>query len=100
MVSTNCCDFNLSYFSLAFYPAFNPKPKDLPIAIVNNDEGTTIQSNKVDIGKKIEDKLLDSDSDKIKWVKVDKESDLKKDSIMRKYYGAVVFEKTFQKCNE
>ena len=47
----------LVIFSLAFYPAFNPKPKDLPIAIVNNDEGTTIQSNKVDIGKKIEDKL-------------------------------------------
>lgn len=42
----------LVIFSLAFYPAFNPKPKDLPIAIVNNDEGTTIQSNKVDIGKK------------------------------------------------
>ena len=100
MVSTNCCDFNLSYFSLAFYPAFNPKPKDLPIAIVNNDEGTTIQSNKVDIGKKIEDKLLDSDSDKIKWVKVDKESDLKKDSIMRNIMGQLYLKKTFQKCNE
>ena len=96
MVSTNCCDFNLSYFSLAFYPAFNPKPKDLPIAIVNNDEGTTIQSNKVDIGKKIEDKLLDSDSDKIKWVKVDKESDLKKDSIMRNIMGQLYL-KNFSK---
>ncbi|MBN6785626.1 YhgE/Pip domain-containing protein [Staphylococcus capitis] len=87
----------LVIFSLAFYPAFNPKPKDLPIAIVNNDEGTTIQSNKVDIGKKIEDKLLDSDSDKIKWVKVDKESDLKKGFDNEKYYGAVVFEKDFSK---
>ena len=96
MVSTNCCDFNLSYFSLAFYPAFNPKPKDLPIAIVNNDEGTTIQSNKVDIGKKIEDKLLDSDSDKIKWVKVDKESDLKKDSIMRNIMGQLYLKRLFK----
>jgi len=87
----------LVIFSLAFYPAFNPKPKDLPIAIVNNDEGTTIQSNKVDIGKKIEDKLLDSDSDKIKWIKVDKESDLKKGFDNEKYYGAVVFEKDFSK---
>ena len=87
----------LVIFSLAFYPAFNPKPKDLPIAIVNNDEGTTIQSNKVDIGKKIEDKLLDSDSDKIKWVKVDKESDLQKGFDNEKYYGAVVFEKDFSK---
>lgn len=87
----------LVIFSLAFYPAFNPKPKDLPIAIVNNDEGTTIQSNKVDIGKKIEDKLLDSDSDKIKWVKVDKESDLKKDSIMRNIMGQLYLKKTFPK---
>ena len=53
MVRAYCCDSNFSYFSLAFYPAFNPKPKDLPIAIVNNDKGTTIQSNKVDIGKKL-----------------------------------------------
>lgn len=90
----------LVIFSLAFYPAFNPKPKDLPIAIVNNDEGTTIQSNKVDIGKKIEDKLLDSDSDKIKWVKVDKESDLQKVSIMRNTTEQLSLKKTFQKCDE
>ena len=40
--------------------------------------------------RKIEDKLLDSDSDKIKWVKVDKESDLKKDSIMRNIMGSCI----------
>ena len=53
----------LVIFSLAFYPAFNPKPKQLPIAVVNNDKGVDIQGNKVNIGKKIEDKLMDSDSD-------------------------------------
>ncbi|MEL3749677.1 YhgE/Pip domain-containing protein, partial [Staphylococcus haemolyticus] len=68
----------LVIFSLAFYPAFNPKPKQLPIAVVNNDKGVDIQGNKVNIGKKIEDKLMDSDSDTVKWVKVDKESDIKK----------------------
>lgn len=36
----------LGIFALAFYPAFNPKPKDLPIAIVNHDKGTTIQDKK------------------------------------------------------
>lgn len=51
----------LVIFSLAFYPAFNPKPKQLPIAVVNNDKGVDIQGNKVNIGKKIEDKLMDSD---------------------------------------
>lgn len=42
----------LVIFALAFYPAFNPQPKDLPIAIVNNDKGTMIQNNKVNIGEK------------------------------------------------
>lgn len=87
----------LIVFALAFYPTFNPKPKDLPIAVVNNDKGTTIQSNKVNIGKKIEDKLLDSNSNKIKWVKVDKEADLKKDSTMKNIMGQSYLTKTFLK---
>ena len=74
-------------FSLAFYPAFNPKPKQLPIAVVNNDKGVDIQGNKVNIGKKIEDKLMDSDSDTVKWVKVDKESDIKKVLKMKNTMG-------------
>lgn len=48
----------LAIFSMAFYPAYNPKPKSLPIAIVNQDEGTSIQNNDINIGKKLEDKLL------------------------------------------
>lgn len=32
----------LAIFSIAFYPAYNPKPKEIPIAIVNHDEGTSI----------------------------------------------------------
>ena len=74
-------------FSLAFYPTFNPKPKQLPIAVVNNDKGVDIQGNKVNIGKKIEDKLMDSDSDTVKWVKVDKESDIKKVLKMKNTMG-------------
>ena len=87
----------LVIFSLAFYPAFNPKPKQLPIAVVNNDKGVDIQGNKVNIGKKIEDKLMDSDSDTVKWVKVDKESDIKKGLKDEKYYGVAIFNKDFSK---
>ena len=65
-------------FSLAFYPAFNPKPKQIPIAVVNNDKGIDIQGNKVNIGKTIEDKLMDSDSDTVKWIKVKKNQILKR----------------------
>ena len=87
----------LVIFSLAFYPAFNPKPKVLPIAIVNNDKGVDIQGKDVNIGQKIEDKLKDSNSNKIKWIKVDKESDIKKGLNDNKYYGAAIFNKDFSK---
>ncbi|MEX6393764.1 YhgE/Pip domain-containing protein [Staphylococcus aureus] len=87
----------LVIFSLAFYPAYNPKPKDLPIGILNEDKGTTIQDKNVNIGKKSEDKLLDSDSNKIKWVKVDSEKDLEKDLKDQKIFGVAIIDKDFSK---
>lgn len=87
----------LVIFSLAFYPAYNPKTKDLPIGILNEDKGTTIQNKNVNIGKKLEDKLLDSDSNKIKWVKVDSEKDLEKDLKDQKIFGVAIIDKDFSK---
>ncbi|TGE19192.1 ABC transporter permease [Staphylococcus petrasii] len=87
----------LVIFSLAFYPAFNPKPKEMPIAVVNNDKGVDIQGHKVNIGKKIEDKLMDSRSETIKWIKVDDESDIQKDMENEKYYGVAIFNEDFSK---
>ncbi|HDE5458294.1 TPA: YhgE/Pip domain-containing protein [Staphylococcus aureus] len=87
----------LVIFSLAFYPAYNPKPKDLPIGILNEDKGTTIQDKNVNIGKKLEDKLLDSDSNKIKWIKVDSEKDLEKDLKDQKIFGVAIIDKDFSK---
>ncbi|HDD7044353.1 TPA: YhgE/Pip domain-containing protein [Staphylococcus aureus] len=87
----------LVIFSLAFYPAYNPKPKDLPIGILNEDKGTTIQDKNVNVGKKLEDKLLDSDSNKIKWVKVDSEKDLEKDLKDQKIFGVAIIDKDFSK---
>ncbi|MFB2353974.1 YhgE/Pip domain-containing protein [Staphylococcus aureus] len=87
----------LVIFSLAFYPAYNPKPKDLPIGILNEGKGTTIQDKNINIGKKLEDKLLDSDSNKIKWVKVDSEKDLEKDLKDQKIFGVAIIDKDFSK---
>ncbi|HCY7308574.1 TPA: YhgE/Pip domain-containing protein [Staphylococcus aureus] len=87
----------LVIFSLAFYPAYNPKPKDLPIGILNEDKGITIQDKNVNIGKKLEGKLLDSDSNKIKWVKVDSEKDLEKDLKDQKIFGVAIIDKDFSK---
>ncbi|MBU7201882.1 YhgE/Pip domain-containing protein [Staphylococcus aureus] len=86
----------LVIFSLAFYPAYNPKPKDLPIGILNEDKGKH-QDKNVNIGKKLEDKLLDSDSNKIKWVKVDSEKDLEKDLKDQKIFGVAIIDKDFSK---
>ena len=84
-------------FSIAFYPAFNPKPKDVPMAIVNQDKGTDIQGKNINIGKHLEDKLMDSNSDAVKWVQVDSEADIKKGMKDQKYYGAAIIEKDFSK---
>ena len=53
MACTYCSDIIISYILFGFYPTFNPKPKQLPIAVVNNDKGVDIQGNKVNIGKKL-----------------------------------------------
>ena len=47
--------------------------------------------------KKLEDKLLDSDSNKIKWVKVDSEKDLEKDLKDQKIFGVAIIDKDFSK---
>lgn len=85
----------LMLFAIAFYPAFNPKPKDMPIAIVNHDKGTSIQGKKMNIGDKLEDKLLDSDSKAIKWVKVDSEKDAKKAWKMKNIMALLFLKKIF-----
>ena len=53
MACTYCSDIIISYILFGFLSAFNPKPKQLPIAVVNNDKGVDIQGNKVNIGKKL-----------------------------------------------
>ncbi|MDT3960188.1 ABC transporter permease [Staphylococcus kloosii] len=87
----------LGIFSIAFYPAYNPKPKSVPIAIVNHDKGTSIQGKNVDIGGKLVDNLKDSDSKSIKWVEVDSEKEAQKGLDKQKYYGAAILEKDFSK---
>ncbi|ANK39162.1 hypothetical protein AOB58_2360 [Staphylococcus sp. AntiMn-1] len=87
----------LAIFSIGFYPAYNPQPKEMPIAIVNHDEGTSIQSKDINIGENLEDKLKDSNSDEIKWINVDSEKEARKGLNEQKYFGAAIFEEDFSK---
>lgn len=87
----------LAIFLIGFYPAYNPQPKEMPIAIVNHDEGTSIQSKDINIGENLEDKLKDSNSDEIKWINVDSEKEARKGLDEQKYFGAAIFEEDFSK---
>lgn len=50
----------LLILATAFYPAYNPKPNNVPMAIVNLDKGTHIQDKEINIGKKLTEKLKDN----------------------------------------
>lgn len=53
--------------AVAFYPAYNPKPKNIPLAVVNLDKGTDMQGKHVNIGKDLTDNLLKNKSEAIEW---------------------------------
>lgn len=89
----------IGLLATAFYPAYNPKPKALPIAIVNLDEGIKIQDKTQNIGKTFIDKVTDNkDLNKtVKFIKVSSEKDLQKGFDHNNYYGSLVIPKDFSK---
>jgi len=89
----------LLLLAIAFIPAYNPEPKSVPIAIVNQDKGTTMQDKDVNIGKTFADKIKDNKdlSDKVEWVDVDSKKDLKQGFKDNKYYGALILDENLSK---
>ncbi len=89
----------LLLLAIAFIPAYNPEPKSVPIAIVNQDKGTTMQDKDINIGKTFADKIKDNKdlSDKVEWVDVDSKKDLKQGFKDNKYYGALILDENLSK---
>jgi YhgE/Pip-like protein len=87
----------LMILATAFYPAYNPKPKDVPMAILNEDNGIKVQGNSTNIGKNLADNLKKSDNETINWKSVKNKKELEKGLNNNKYIGAIVFEKDFSK---
>ncbi|QIH74766.1 ABC transporter permease [Macrococcoides canis] len=83
--------------SLAFYPAYNPKPKDLPIAIVNLDQGMDIQGKSTNIGKTFTDNIKDNKelAKSVKFVTVKSKDALKEGFEDNKYYSAIIIPQNF-----
>lgn len=87
----------LIILATAFYPAYNPKPKNVPIAVLNKDSGFEVQGKSMNIGESFIDKLKESKNVTIDWKQVDNTKELNKGLEDNKYVGAIVFDKDFSK---
>jgi YhgE/Pip-like protein len=89
-------------FSLALFPSVQIQPKNLPIAIVNEDEGVELPNQpKMNMGKTIVEmmqKTSTSTKDEepaVKWVEVKSSNAAQKGLDNQKYYAALVIPKDF-----
>lgn len=81
-----------AYFSITAIPSTHMKVNDLPIAIVNEDQGTTGKN----LTKQITTKNSSNSSKmSIKWTVFNSQKDLLKEMNKEKYYGAIVIPKNF-----
>ena len=65
---------------------------NLPLAIVNNDKGTKILGESVNIGNELEESLKENNA--MKWIFTDEE-DAKSNVEKSKYYGAIIIPEDF-----
>jgi len=89
-------------FSLTLFPSVQPQPKNLPIAIVNEDEGVEIPNQpKLNMGQTIvemmqkDSKATTDEEPAVKWIKVKTAEDAQKGMDNRKYYATLVIPKDF-----
>lgn len=87
-------------FSFTLFPTVQPQPKNLPIAIVNEDQGVEIPNQpKMNMGKTIVDNMKKtSKSDEepaVKWVEVKNKESVQKGLNNQEYYAALVIPKEF-----
>jgi YhgE/Pip-like protein len=87
-------------FSLTLFPSVQPQPKNLPIGIVNEDEGISIPNQpRLNMGQNIVEMInKSSKADKeapVKWVKVKSVEAVQKGLDNQEYYAALVIPKDF-----
>lgn len=89
-------------FSQTLYPSVQPELKNLPIAIVNEDEGIQIPNQpEVNMGQKVVDmvqersKATAESEPAVKWIVEENENDMQKGLENRDYYAALIIPKDF-----
>lgn len=92
----------LFIFSLTLIPSISPSPKDMPIAIVNEDTGITLPNNTElkmgsTISENIRTQVMPNQDTPIKWIEVNSLKEVQKGLDEKKYYAALVIPKDFSK---
>ncbi|MES5927390.1 DUF3533 domain-containing protein [Bacillus cereus group sp. MG9] len=87
-------------FSLTLFPTVQPKPKNLPMAIVNEDQGVEISNQpKMNMGQTIVDNMKKTSKSEeepaVKWVEVQNKEAVQKGLNNQDYYAALVIPKDF-----
>ncbi len=87
-------------FSLTLFPTVQPQPKNLPIAIVNEDQGVEIPNQpKMNMGQTIVDNMKKTakseEEPAVKWVEVKNKEAVQKGLNNKEYYAALVIPKEF-----
>lgn len=89
-------------FSLTLFPSVQPQPKNLPIAIVNEDQGVEIPNQpKMNMGQTIVEmieknsKATTDEDPAVKWVVVKTEKEAQNGMDNQEYYAALVIPKDF-----
>lgn len=89
-------------FSLTLFPSVQPQPKNLPVAIVNEDQGVEIPNQpKMKLGQTIVEMIqkkanATTDEDPaVKWVVVKTEEEAQKGMDNQEYYASLVIPEDF-----
>ena len=89
-------------FSLTLFPTVQPQPKNLPIAVVNEDVGMEIPSQpKMNMGQTIVDMIqkntpsTKNEEPAVKWVEVESVKAVKEGLDEQKYYAALIIPSDF-----
>ena len=89
-------------FSLTLFPSVQPQPKNLPIAIVNEDEGVQMpEQPKMNMGETLVEKVqtmaksTTNEDPAVKWIEVKSTEAVQKGLDNQEYYAAFVIPKDF-----
>ncbi|MFP3728226.1 YhgE/Pip domain-containing protein [Priestia filamentosa] len=92
----------IALFGLTLIPSVQQKPKNLPMALVNEDIGAVIpQQGKVNMGDTITNMLKKNitstkgEVPPVKWINVESKEDVLKGLDNQEYYGALIIPKNF-----